>query len=509
MTAKNNLQGMNVVLFITDQERATQHFPAGWEEKNMPGATYLAENGIKFDRACCSAAMCSPSRASLMTGYFPAQHGVKWTLEENMTTSANPQQVLPLDLPNMATVMKAAGYSTPYRGKFHLSKPATPNIFKPEDVNQYGFEGWDSPDAGANQDTDQFGGGYADHDGRYMTCNGPIEFGQEGVMAYLKSKDETTQPFFLTVSLVNPHDVLAYPNTAFYYGYTPEWIKGDIGLPDTWNEDLTQGKPSAQNEFLQITNLPQALGPLDQKQMVHYLNFYGNLMIQSDKYLQEIIKTLEHQGLLDNTIIIKTSDHGEMGIAHGGMRQKNFNMYEETLRVPLVFSNPKIWGDGKKRVSDALVSHTDFLPTMASLFNAPESACADWEGVDYSSVILDPEAPPPQDYTVFTYDDYQSGQPNGPYPCPNNHIVSLREVRYKIAKYYQDASDPVVPCPFSAPNGATVEWEMYDLLHDPTEVHNLATSERTEKQQAEFVRLQAKLAEVEKTRLQPLPQTAA
>jgi len=510
MTAPDSLQGMNVVLFITDQERAIQHFPPDWADRNMPGAKRLAENGLTFQRAFCSAAMCSPSRATLLTGYFPAQHGVKWTLEDDMTSSANPQQALPLNLPNLATVMKACGYSTPYRGKFHLSKPPKPGFYTPEDVNQYGFEGWDSPDAGANQDTDQFGGGYANHDGRYMTWDGSAEYGQQGVLAYLRSRPADSQPFFLTVSLVNPHDVLAYPNTAYYYGYTPEWVQGEIGLPGTQDEDLRKSKPSAQNQFLQMTNSPKGLGPLNQQQMIDYINFYGNLMIESDKYLQQIIAALEDRGLLDNTLIIKTSDHGEMGLAHGGLRQKNFNMYEETLRVPLIFSNPRLWGQGRQRVSSAMVSHVDFLPTMAGLFNAPDSARAGWQGVDYSQVILNPSAEPPQDYTVFTYDDYQSGQLNPPYPFPNNHIVSLREQRYKIARYYHDKSDPPFDSPFPLPDGGSLipdEWEMYDLETDPSESVNLAHGDnRTPEQEAEYIRLQAKLAEVERTRLQPLPQ---
>jgi arylsulfatase A-like enzyme len=425
--------------------------------------------------------------------------------------SVNPQQPLPRDFPNLATVMKSCGYSTPYRGKFHLAKSRTPGIDKPEDVDKYGYEGWDCPDAGANQDTDQFGGGYADNDRRYMEYNGPVEFGQEGVLAYLRSKNEHTQPFFLTVSLVNPHDVLAYPNTAFYYGYTPEWVKGDIGLPVTVNEDLTKTKPSAQHQFLQLTNSTKGLGPLDEQQMVDYINFYGNLIIESDKYLVRIIDQLREQGLLENTLIIKTSDHGEMGLAHGGLRQKCFNMYEETLRVPLVYSNPKLWGNGKHRVSDAMVSHVDFLPTMASLFNAPKSVHdRNWQGVDYSGVILHPDAPPPQDYIVFTYDDYQSGQSNPPYPCPNNHLVSLREERYKIAQYYPDPNDPAFPCVFlkDSKDAPAEEWEMYDLLLDPPELINIAHHDhRTPEQEAEFVRLRAKLAEVQRTRLQPLPKT--
>ena len=76
--------------------------------------------------------------------------------------------------------------------------------------------------------------------------------------------------------------------------------------------------------------------------------------------------------MLENTLIIHTADHGEMGMAHGGMRQKNFNVYEETLRVPLVYSNPKLFT--KRGSSQALVSHVDFLPTLASLVGAPASA---------------------------------------------------------------------------------------------------------------------------------------
>ena len=79
--AARNLNGMNVVMFITDQERATQHFPIGWTQKNLPGFTALQKNGITFTKAFTNACMCSPARATLMTGLFPAQHNVTATLE--------------------------------------------------------------------------------------------------------------------------------------------------------------------------------------------------------------------------------------------------------------------------------------------------------------------------------------------------------------------------------------------------------------------------------------------
>jgi len=261
-------------------------------------------------------------------------------------------------------------------------------------------------------------------------------------------------------------------------------------LPATVNQDLST-KPTVQGQFLELTNA--GLGKLTEEQQRHYLNYYANLMIASDKHLQRVLETLDEQGMLENTLIIRTADHGEMGMTHGGQRQKNFNFYEETLRVPLIYSNPKLFP--KPAVSRAMVSHVDFLPTLASLFDAPERARADWEGVDYSAVVLHPGAEPPQDYIVFTYDDYQSGQPSGPYPEPPNHIVSIREERYKLAKYY-DADDPTGPW----------QWEMYDLATDPLETRNLADAswKRTPQQEAEFIRLQAQLAAVEQDRLQPL-----
>jgi arylsulfatase A-like enzyme len=182
-----------------------------------------------------------------------------------------------------------------------------------------------------------------------------------------------------------------------------------------------------------------------------------------------------------------------MGMAHGGMRQKNFNFYEESLRVPLVYSNPRLFPEA--RSSEALVSHVDFLPTLASLFHAPRSARADWQGVDYSDVVLHPSAArPPQDYVVFTFDDWQAGQANPPYVPAPNHIVSIREPRWKLAQY------------FDADGVESSEWEMYDLECDPLETKNLAWEgyTRTAEEEFHFQRLQRQLAEVQQTRLAPL-----
>ncbi len=494
---RRDVAGMNIILFLTDQERAIQHFPPNWLRRNLPGMRRLRRHGLSFERAFTNACMCSPARSTLMSGYFPAQHGVKYTLEEDMPYPEYPYQVElppPPTLPNLATVMRAAGYTVVYKGKWHCSKPAQKENAVPADLEKYGFTRWNPPDAGANQTVPEAGGGFVDNDGRFVDSTGAPESGSEGVMQYLSSAAAKQQPFFMVISLVNPHDVLFYPSKSFEEaGYDRSWLQGEIGVPETNEEDLST-KPSAQEQFLKIFNLTGK--PRTEAEKRAYLNYYGNLMRSSDSYLVNVLDKLEETGLADDTLIVRTADHGEMGLTHGGMRQKNFNFYEEATRVPLVYSNPKLFP--APQATDALVSHVDFLPTLASLAAAPKVARANWQGVDYSKLVLRPKtAKPVQDYVVFTYDDFQSGQAKPPYPKPPNHIVSIREGRWKLAKYYDVSKE----------NKKPPQWEMYDLKTDPREETNLAYKgyERSEQQEEQFQRLKRKLARVEKTRLKPRP----
>src|SRR4051812_19465731 len=246
-------RGMNVLVFLTDQDRAVQHFPAGWAAANLPGVTRLQQHGVTFERAFTNACMCSPARSTLMTGYFPAQHGVEYTLEADMPAGQYPQVELPLDLPNLASVARAAGYTPVYKGKWHLSKPAGPD-WAPSDVGKYGFGRWNPKDAGANQDIPEGGGGDPNNDGRFMNEIGDMATGHEGVIQYLTSRAAQDQPFFLVVSLVNPHDVLFYPSKYLDAGYDDTWLQGDIDLPETVAENLLT-KPRAQRLFLALFGL--------------------------------------------------------------------------------------------------------------------------------------------------------------------------------------------------------------------------------------------------------------
>jgi arylsulfatase A-like enzyme len=161
-----------------------------------------------------------------------------------------------------------------------------------------------------------------------------------------------------------------------------------------------------------------------------------------------------------STVIVRTADHGEMGLAHGGMRQKAFNTYEETMRIPLVFSNPVLFPQARE--TDRLASLVDLMPTVADLLGAPPAAGL--SGKSLAPILKDPEGSAGvQDDVVFTFDDTRAGNPNAVPVKAADRIRCVREEKWKYARYFhQDGSYPE-------------EWEMYDLEHDPCEVDNLGS----------------------------------
>ncbi|RME63317.1 MAG: twin-arginine translocation signal domain-containing protein [Caldilineae bacterium] len=464
----------NILILITDQERYPMHWPAGWAGANLPNRKRIDDHGLVFRRAFCNSAMCSPSRSTLFTGLYPTQHGVQHTLTTGGTLSPT-EPTLPLTVQNMARLLASAGYNVHYRGKWHMSKGADGGEPTSADVAAYGFQGWQPPEAGQDTDPAHFGGGCANHDQGYT----------DQAVAFLQNVDpNSVTPFALIVSLANPHDVLSYPRTwnqqssedptCFnYLGASPECFTQGIGLPSTFDEDLVNNyKPTAQAQFLTLAaaGLGALTGPADPQR---YVNFYAYLQKVVDQHLGAVLDALEAKpGLKEKTLIIRLSDHGEMGLAHGGLRQKVFNVYEETIRVPLVISNPTLFP--KTVYTDALASLVDLMPTLATLVNAPNRDQYTFAGADLTPIITDaidhPDNPTAkvQDSILFTFDDENIGTPDGQNGVSQpNHIRCIREVRWKFAHYF-DPSGQEPP-----------QYELYDLENDPDELHNMADPANT------------------------------
>jgi choline-sulfatase len=448
----------HILLIVTDQERAPRHWPAGWADANLPNRKRIADRGLSFTNAYCNACMCSPSRSTLFTGTYPAQHGVIDTLTSGGTLSAAEPQLAPT-FQNMAHVLGAAGYNVQYRGKWHLSKGADGGKPSAQDVAAFGFEGWVPPDAGEDTAVDNFGGGQANHDAAYATQ----------AADFLSTQTPATtanQPFALVVSFVNPHDVLAYPRTLdddqVYSADANKFSQG-ISYTDipSRNENLVGNKPRAHAQTLLL--LAAGLGLLtDDTMRENYVNFYAYLQKVVDAHIGTVLDALEAQGLWESTVVIRTADHGELGLAHGGLRQKMFNVYQETINIPLVMSNPVLFPNPAS--TGALAALVDILPTIANLAGAHPSPRWSFKGHDLSPLLANPSGSV-QDAILFTFDDEKAGAQNGQnFVTQPNHIRCMFDGRWKYARYF----DPT--------DTEAEQYELYDLQSDPYELSNLSDS---------------------------------
>ena len=231
--------GMNVLVFLTDQQRAIQHFPPGWAKRNMPGLTRLQQHGMTFENAFTNACMCSPARSTLMSGFFPAQHGVKYTLETDMPVAAVPAGRARDELQEPRHRRGGRRLHPGLQGEVPLQQAGERLDLgslrrQPVRLHPLGSAG-----RGRQPGHPEEGGGIYDNDGRFMNSQGTPEAGTEGAVQYLSSTAAQSQPFFMVVSLVNPHDVLFYPKTYASGGYDKSWLQGEIEVPRTANEDLS------------------------------------------------------------------------------------------------------------------------------------------------------------------------------------------------------------------------------------------------------------------------------
>jgi choline-sulfatase len=499
----------NIIVIITDQERYPQHWPADWMANNLPAHNRLLANGLSFRRFFCNAAMCSPSRATLFTGLHPAQHGVTRTLTVGGTESPE-ETPLPLNFQTLGHMLATANYHVAYRGKFHLTKHADGGEATTEDAAALGFTGWEPTTMANDAAVENFAGGCPDWD-RKAT---------DQAVAFLGTQNaETTeqQPFALIVGLGNPHDVLAYPRTwdtvdqeTGCDNYADFDFNLGIELPPTLDEDLTT-KPSCQAQSLNVYAV--GLGTvLTQQQKRNYVNFYAGLIKLADVQVGRILDAIPAE-LRDDTIVIYTSDHGEMGMAHGGLRQKMFNIYEETVNVPLIIHNPKLFP--APQTTAAYGSLIDLMPTIASFALVPNRDRWFFHGQDLTPIVADP-ANAVQHEILFTFDDDQIGQADGIPQTPQGQplVTYPYYIRCIIAK---DADGEWKYARYFDPTGVAPEqYEMYQLRNgngqpvDPDELDNLAHEVNAKSRLRIYVDKRAELAQrlaaLEAARLQPLAQ---
>ena len=511
----------NILFIITDQQRRMQHWNGQVDrDRFLPSMGLLRKIGaVEFENTFIASSMCSPSRAALLTSAYACQNGVAQVDE---TTGD-----LPLDpsMPNLLKLLASASYQVVWKGKWHLGYEGSrsdPTTWLDDYVAGSTTESlqWNPNDAGTSMSSDpSLGGGTPNNDERYYLDDGSDQNGWEnrepgtsGMKTFLSDyytryeanarAGSGIDPFCMFASFVNPHDCHVFNTNPSASGYDGRFDPGSSVSGDLLNNSPTGGDassldppfgsgqgvtldvpPNNQAPQSAITSSPSAESrpeiqvsysggsnpwkdlPADDTQL--FVNFYAYLQQQVDVQIYELIQHLEGLGdLLDNTIIIRLADHGEQALSHG-FREKGFNCYEETIRVPLIMANPAFAGlsDSDAAPSDA-ISLIDVAPTIADLIGEDVSNLWDssfpCRGRSFRSLVPFPQVQPstaaPNEHgVVFCYDDLWVLQGRA------SRIRCIRTARWKYAIYYTDSAADTPPSGSSLIQQGQVQFELYNL----------------------------------------------
>ena len=479
-------RGPNILLITTDEERFEIPHLAGFA---LPARERLAAEGTSFERYYVASAACSSSRSVIYTG----QHVPLTRIYDN----DNIPYIDKLDpgLGTLGTMLRAAGYYCTYQGKWHLSSayqdPANPRSTVDE-LEPYGFSEfneWGDIDGGA------WGGLKID----------PVIAGQAA--GWLRNRAPVVaqqQPWFMAVNFVNPHDIMSFdfggtapitlpPDLAHAFVQKPPadipiyQNRWDLDLPESLHDDLS-GAPSAVRQFAMMADT--MFGPVPgEDHWLEALNFYLNCLRDVDRSIDLVLDALGASGQADQTVVIFTSDHGEMVGSHG-LRQKGNLVYDENFHVPLIISHPDIEGGGR---TDALASAVDLGPTLLAIAGIADSVIeSDFPSLRGQSLMPvlsggdgDRDGVLTAVETVMALDGAfwaAFGETDGPEriqsgelrPDWNNRgfLRGYTDDRYSFGRYFSPLN-PNRPANVDA-LFADNDVVLYDRLEDPTEQRNLA-----------------------------------
>ncbi len=441
----------------------------------MPAHNKLRADGLTFNRYYTHASPCSPSRACLYTGSYLAENGVVDNVSFPAHTALDPA------IPTIGSLLTSVGYYSAYLGKWHLCHEEFPPM---QDFGYRDFVG---------NDMHYVGGPWT---GRYWD---PLIAAD--AVSWLRRNGRSTQPWHLTVALLNPHDIMWFPiDHRSYQDANPEMKKvfdfivsmrlGEAAvvpppedydeifdaLPANFDDDL-HTKPEVQRAWRHVRNTEHFVGSIDpdnQRSWIRQLDYYAFLHRELDKSLSELIDALSELGLYDDTVIAYTSDHGDACGSHG-LRAKLPCVYEEVMGVPMIIKAPGITEAGTH--TDALATHVDLAATLCSLGGVDIEATPTLSGVDLSASLAEP-GHSARDYVFFSQDSAQS-------PLLRQSRYALRgfyDGHTKYARYYgigggvqrdgRPADTPKLYDTNAAFDDHDHEW--YDLNEDPYELNNLA-----------------------------------
>ena len=444
--------------------------------------------GVSFERHFVNTAPCTPSRSVIFTGWHTPRNGMIDNTPFAYVGDMDPS------IATLGDMAAAAGYYSVYKGKWHLANidPVVEPRYTTEDAMcGYGFF-----DFQHDGDLHSVGREGYTHDG-YIAASA-IRWLDNWINYDPRA---ATQPFFLVCSFVNPHDVMTadmgetqvQPPSASMAIKTPPKhaiyaAEHDVALPPSFDADYNSetwaNKPAAQREFDRL--FTGNFGNIEKSEVEMwkaYVNYYINCQRDVDRHIMSVLAHLEDTGLLDDTIVIFTADHGEMAGAHG-LRTKGPFMYEETSHVPLIICHP----EGRRGETTSVMSAAlDIAPTLMGLAELTSEQRAGFPhilGHDLSPAVKDRNFASPRDAILFTYTclstldaDFVLDTTEQTPLDPNKRglMLGVRTATHKFARYFAPTVKTVVPNTIEELT-AEFDLELYDLGADPDEIENLANA---------------------------------
>lgn len=338
-------QKPNVVYILTDQWRASAFGYAGDPNVQTPHIDQFANEAVNFKNAVTVSPVCTPYRASLLTGRYPTSTGMFLN-----------DLYLPEEELCMGEIFKSAGYNTAYLGKWHLDGHGRLNNVSKE--RRQGFDYWKALECSHDYNNMLYYENQSEEQklwGEYS----PNALSKDA-QQYLTDHAKKNEPFLLFLSIGTPH---------FPHGSAPEEYK------NLYPEERIQLSPNVTEDMRQ-----RALKELK--------GYYGHCTA-TDKVIGELIGKIKELGIWENTIVVFTSDHGEMMGSHGVHPGAKQLAWDESIRVPFLIQYPGIDSNKGAKVN-APINTPDILPSLLGLANIeiPKSI----EGEDLSYLIKSPDA---------------------------------------------------------------------------------------------------------------------
>ena len=428
------------VLFIMSDDHASHAISAYGSRINAtPQIDRISEGGMRFNNCFCTNSICTPSRATILTGTYNHINGVT-TLSTHMDGRL-------LTYPKL---MQQQGYQTAIVGKWHLGHGG---IHDPT-----GFDYWNVlPGQGLYHNPVMIEMGEETVREGYVT-----DLITDFSLDWLRQRDQD-KPFCMMVHHKAPHRNWE-PDNKHAGMYEDE----DIPEPVTFNDDYANRAKAAAAAKMRIDRdltdkdlkqpVPEGLNPQEEKQWKYqrYIKDYLRCIASIDDNVGRLLDYLDEEGLTEDTIVIYTSDQGFF-LGDHGWYDKRF-MYEESLRMPFLIRYPR--GIVPGSVNDDIILNVDFPATFVDY--AGIDIPASFQGNSFRALL---QGETPDDWqTAMYYRYWMHGAHHNVYAH-----YGIRTLRHKLIYYYADPLDQ------EGAVGTTEEpeWELFDLTRDPYELVNV------------------------------------